>query len=295
MRKKIRQLIRCGNYFGTKLRDDHLPSFSAHAGFFIIVSFFPFFMFLLTMFKYLPITESDLLSLIRNYIPASISAIPIKIVEELFADVSGTFISITLVATLWSASKGFYAIMQGLNSVYGIRETRNVIKLLALSILYTVIFAFMILATLIVLVFGNQILNTLAEYFPRIIHMLELIGLMQLIIPLLILTLFFLCMFRAIPNRPTTFRRELPGAFASSTGWIIFSRIYSIYIDQMGRMSNTYGSLAAIIFFMLWLYACMYIIFLGAELNVFLYEYKVEEKNLEQIICDYEKKTGDHF
>ena len=63
----------------------------------------------------------------------------------------------------------------------------------------------------------------------------------------------------------------------SATGWLGFSYLYSFYIDRMANYSATYGSLTAVVLCMIWLYACMYIMFIGAELNVVAAEPSVRE------------------
>lgn len=60
---------------------------------------------------------------------------------------------------------------------------------------------------------------------------------------------------------------HLPGAVFSSLGWILFSYFYSLYIKWFPRSSYVYGSLAAVVFFLLWLYFCMSILLWGAEIN----------------------------
>ena len=63
---------------------------------------------------------------------------------------------------------------------------------------------------------------------------------------------------------------QFPGAIFATFGWSLFSFVYSIYISYFSNFSSTYGSLAAIVLIMLWLYICMNITLLGAEINVFL-------------------------
>lgn len=293
----LHQAVRTINYFGTRLRDDYVPSFSAHTAFFIIISFFPFTMFLLTMLKYLPFSETHLLTAINNNLPASISSLLVGIVNEVYQDTSGAFISITLLTTLWSASKGFYAITRGMNSIYGIRETRNFFHLSLLSIFYTILFAVLLIATMGILVFGNIIFKACAAHFPWFQHSQGLVKLVKLVLPPIILTIFFLFLFRVIPNRKSTIRQEFPGAFFSAIGWIVFSHLFSFYIDNMGNFSNTYGSLTAIILFMLWLYICICILFTGAEINVTLKAYHEAGDNVKTLIQQYDetiqKKYGD--
>lgn len=288
-KNKLRQVIHAIDYFGTKLRDDCVPSFSAHTAFFIIISFFPFTMFLLTMLRYLPFSETYLLTAINNNLPASISSLLITIVQEVYQDTSGAFISLTLLTTLWSASKGFYAITRGMNSIYGIRETRNFIHLSLLSIFYTVLFAVLLIATMGIFVFGNIIFKACAAHFSWLQNAQGLIQLGKLIFPPIVLTIFFLVLFRVIPNRKSTIRQEFPGALFSAVGWIVFSHLFSFYIDNMGNFSNTYGSLTAVILFMLWLYFCICILFTGFEINVALKAYHEAGNDVKDLIEQYDE------
>ena len=102
-----------------------------------------------------------------------------------------------------------------------------------------------------------------------------------------ILILFFLVLYMFVPNRKSKILYELPGAIATSAGWIGFSYLYSFYIDHMSNFTNTYGSLTAVVLLMLWLYACMYMLLLGGELNVYLRSFYKKKENIVE-----ENKTG---
>lgn len=265
--KKLYQTLRTAS---RKISDDLVPSFSAQAAFFIIISFFPFVMFLLTLIKFIPLTESELLILIRNILPKGIDTYVVSLLYDIYVQPTSTIISITAITTLWSASRGFIAIVKGLNVIYGIKETRNYIKLRIISAFYTLAFAVIILVSLALLVFGNRIVLIITANFPLINnYAIAVIGL-RTIISLGLYTLFFLLLYVVIPNRKTKFMNELPGAIIAGVGWMSFSFLYSIYIDNFGKFSSMYGSLTAIVLCMLWLYFCMYILFIGAEANVLL-------------------------
>ena len=105
---------------------------------------------------------------------------------------------------------------------------------------------------------------------------------MRATVLLAILLFFFLIMYIVLPNRKTSLIYELPGAILSSLGWIGFSYGFAFYIDNMANFSYVYGSLTAIVLLLLWVYFCMYILFIGAEVNYFLYNYineKIEKKD----------------
>lgn len=230
--------------FLTQLRDDFISAFAAQAAFFIILSFIPFIMFLFTLLNFFPLDEG-----ILTRLPAGI--------------LSGT-------AALWSASRGTLALVRGLNAVYKHKETRNYFHIRALSMVYTLCFAALLIVTLILLVFGNRLYDWVMSQLPILKDLAFLIMSLRSLGTIIILTLFFLLLYLVIPNRKSRLLKELPGAILAAGGWMGFSFLFSFYIDHGPNASFAYGSLTTLAFSMLWLYFCMYILFVGAEINVFL-------------------------
>jgi membrane protein len=77
-------------------------------------------------------------------------------------------------------------------------------------------------------------------------------------------------MYKSLPSRKIKFIDQIPGAVITSAGWVSFSILFSFFVDNFSNYANIYGSLTAIIVLMLWMYICMYIMFIGAELNCIL-------------------------
>ena len=75
----------------------------------------------------------------------------------------------------------------------------------------------------------------------------------------------------------------LPGAISCSIGWMITSSIFAIYFNTSHSFTYMYGSLAGIMMIMLWLYTCMYQLFLGAELNNLLHPESISGDTAEDI------------
>lgn len=274
------------NFF-RKSREDHVAAYAGQATLFILISFFPFLMFLLTLIRYLPITESNIMIIIDYMFPNNISPMFIRVIAEAYDKGSATIMSITAVTALWSASRGFIALARGLNCVYGIKETRGYLKTRIASALYTLVFALILVITLVFLVFGNRLYVWLGDVFPIIKDTALIIISLRAVVGLAILVIFFIILFLAIPNRKSKLMDELPGAIVAAGGWMGFSYLYSFYIDNMANMSNTYGSLAAIIFLVLWLYFCMYILFIGGEINDVL-----ASKSIQDLLKSPEKYEG---
>ena len=234
-------------------------------------------MFLLTLLNYLPVSVNEVQQLMTDQLPATINSVLTPLVDELMQKASGTLRSVTVIIALWSASRGALALSRGLNAVYQERETRNYFFLRITSVLYTLVFAFLLIAALILLVFGNLLYQFILVRLPFLGDLAFVIISMRSLITMGVLTIFFLILYLAVPNRKSRLLHELPGAILSAAGWLGFSYLFSFYIDHMGNYSYLYGSVAALAICMLWLYACMYILFIGAEINVILSHPEIRE------------------
>lgn len=279
----IKSTFRLINLLSKKIQEDHIAAYSAQAAFFIIISFFPFIMLLLSIIKFFPLEESAMLKLFTQIFPTAVDAMIVSVINQIYdSATSSTVISITAITALWSAGKGFLAIMKGLNAVYEIKETRQNILLRLIAAFYTLMFAIMLTTTMVMFVFGNRLYYWIEQKFPKLMDTALVIISLRTILGLIILIVFFLVIYIVIPNRKAKIISELPGGMFCAAGWMGFSYAFSYYIDNFSNYSATYGSLTAIVLFMLWMYFCMYLLFLGAELNL-LFENKAFIQKLKQL------------
>ncbi|MGO5358492.1 YihY/virulence factor BrkB family protein [Anaerofustis sp. LCP19S3_F7] len=268
------QVIKDIKGFIQKLSDDLIYTFAAQTAFFMMFSFVPLIMIIVLLVQYLPFSQAELISISVHIFPQALSSFITSLFKGLYINYSGTVLFITFITLIWSASKGIYAISKGLNMIYKTDDDRNYIHIRGVSLIYTICFGLIILSIIILLIFGINIVKFLESklFFISSIHInYSYFG------GLLLLSIIFLIMFCFLPKRKFKIREEIPGAIFSAAGWIVFSVLYSLYITRVGVNSLIYGSLSAVILFMLWLYFCMYIIFLGGEINVILQKYNVKK------------------
>lgn len=261
-------------YLIKKLKEHAVSAFSAQTAFFSMMSFFPFSMLLMTLIQYLPITENALVAVVRQMLPGEINTYVISLIGEIYSHSATTIISLSVIAAIWSASKGFLGIINGFNFIHGLTETRNYLKLRLTAAFYTLIFAVILVVTLMILVFGNRIFLQVLAHIPVLQELGLLIISIRSIAGLGLLFIFFLALYIFVPNQKSGFFAEAPGAAIASIGWVGFSYAYSVYIDHFVNF-NTYGSLTVIVLTMLWLYICMYILFIGCEINETLRQTKL--------------------
>lgn len=276
-----------------QLLDTAISAYAGQAAFMLILSFFPFIMFLLALLRYMPLSPEILIAAVESFFPTSFRDFMTNIINEIYHTQSATLLPVTVVIALWLGSRSFLSIIYGLNSVYKIPETRGYITLRLWAVFYTLLFAILIIASLVLLVFGNQLFYHLTRRFPLITHILLPIISFRSAGSFLIMLFFFTGMYVLIPNhnfhkRPATFPlpdsasrgvstgepitvlSQLPGALLATAGWLSFSYLYSFYVDHISNYASFYGTMTMIALLMVWLYACMYILFFGGWLNDFL-------------------------
>lgn len=254
------------NYFMKKCKRDKINAYAAQSAFFIILSMIPFLMVFSSLLQYTAVTESMLLEIMRRIMPEYLSPFFISLVDEVYNRSMG-IISVTAVVAIWSAAKGVQYMADGFNSVNNLEETRNWFVLRFWAVVYTVVFLIAIVLTLLVLVFGNSLHELATQHVPIFGWASELLSHLKGLFMLAFLTLFFDIVFTTLPNRRLTFKGQLPGAFICSIAWYLFSFGVSVYVDYFNGFSM-YGSLTTIALVMLWLYFCMYIMMISAEINV---------------------------
>ena len=254
--------------FSRRIRDDHVSAFAAQSAYFILMSIIPILLLMMTMIRYLPITQEDLAHMFFTVVPEAFQGLFSLIVSEVYTK-SFAVVPLTAVFAAWSASKGIMSLYGGLNTIYHVPIVPNYIISRLWSAIYTILFIVAVLLTLVLMVFGTTIQEQLINHFPMIANVTGFFVHFRFLITLTVLTLVFLVMYVILPNRRASFKSQIPGAEISSVAWLLFSYCFSLYVRFSKGISQMYGSMTTIMFLMLWLYFCMGILLIGAEINAY--------------------------
>jgi len=251
--------------------NDDLLSTGAVVTFFLLLSFSPFLVFLITLITYIPmINIQDSIEVLTAFMPANAYEILRDIVSQIIANRSGTLLSFGMLFTLWLSSSGVSSLIRGINRAYDQEETRPFWKILAVSLYFTIVLAAAIILSLLLIVFG-KILGTHILYFfgfPDV--SLEIWNYVRYSIALITSILVLVSLYHNTPNCRLRFREVMPGAIAASIGWVIISIAFSYYANNLGNYLKEYGSLSGIIALLTWIYLSSIIILMGAEINASL-------------------------
>ena len=256
-----------------KVGEMEIPTHASHACYFIVLSAFPALLLAVGVLRYTPLEAADLMNLLEGSLPDALEPYIWRIVSGTFENASTAVVSLSAVLALWSAGRGMHGLLNGLNSVYGVLEKRSWIQIRITSVFYTVLFLLVLLLTAVLHVFGDTINTWLdASGNPLIYRWMGWLdwGFFAVVAAQ---TLLFTAMFMFLPDKRNGFRESLPGALFGSLGWMTFSGLFSLYVDNFDRYTNIYGSVYAVALTMLWLYMCVSIVFYGAVLNRLLKEY----------------------
>ena len=266
----MNSIIKSIKYVSRKANASKIGAYSAQTAFFMFLSFIPLMVLVLSLLNQIHSSIEVLTLVTESFTPNVITSFFEAYADEIASESNKTLTIASTVVLLWSASKGIFAIIGGLNSVYECKETRNYFVLRVVAMFYTIMFVAVLIGTISLLLFGNRVYFLFSRLFPEIKDYLYFATTFRYFFGFFILVLFFSLVYKKLPNDKRAFKSQIPGACIASAGWICFSVIFSIFVDNFNSFSNVYGSLTTITAMMLWLYICMLIFFFGAETNVIL-------------------------
>lgn len=259
-----------------------IPLHAANACYFIVLAVFPALLLLLSLLSYTPLDVEVLAEMVSGLFPKALLAGAEELILLTYDNTSGTLVGVSVLTALWSASRGIYGVLTGLNAIYGVSEGRSYLHTRFISVVYMFAFLVVLILTLALHVFGTSLLALMERFaHPAVLFLGEIIDFRFLLL-LVLQTAFFTAMFMVLPNKRNGFWESLPGALLASGGWLVFSNLFSIYVEHFATLTNVYGSVYAVALSMLWLYCCMSIVFYGGALNVLLSKWKKQGKNVSE-------------
>ena len=256
-----------------------IPVYAANAGFFILLSLFPALVLTLSLLRYTGLQVSSLVEVLGTILPEALMDTVAELVLLTYEKSTGALVGISALTALWSASKGVYGLLTGLNRVYGVSEDRGWLYTRCISVLYTFVFLAVLLLTLIVHVFGGTILALLPISRVRLVRVLGRIVDFRFLLLLTVQTAVFMLIFAFLPNGRNRLRDTIPGAVLASLGWLVISGAFSVYVERFASLKNIFGSVYTLALAMLWLYFCLCLIFYSAALN----QYLENRKNIDNL------------
>lgn len=253
------------------LPTQEIQTYGGSTAFFFLLAAIPFAMFLLALIHYTPLSHVDLIHHISITVPPTVQPLVDSIFQDIKSNGSATLLSVSVLTAIYTATRGVFALMKGMNVMYGVKDDRPPLLKWIIAGIYTIITVLLLLSTGVLLVLADSIREWITKTFPKIAALVEFIINVRMTTMLIVMIFFFLLIYLVLPNRRSRLLYQLPGAVFSALGWVISSFAFSFYLEHFANYSQIYGSLTTIIIAMIWVYMLMSILFIGALVNVVWY------------------------
>lgn len=245
---------------------------AAQLSYYFLLALFPLLVFLVTLLGYFAQEGSQLRSSLLNYLGTVMPDSAITLVHATLDEISdakgGGKLSFSLLAALWLASSGMGAISDTLNVAYDAKETRSWWRVRLVSIALTVGLTILIMAALLIVLYGGRIGDGLAATLGYSALFGIFWRIVQWPIVLVFVFLTFELIYHFAPNLPgRSWRWLTPGGIVAVGLWLSVSFGFRFYLHFFNSYSRTYGSLGALIVLMLWFYLTGIAVLLGGEIN----------------------------
>jgi membrane protein len=254
--------------------DEHLFVFAAGLSYYFVLSLFPLLVSMASLLAYVPIPHlfEGLLTLMARLVPGDGMSLVRNIVSDVITHKHKHFLTLGLVLTIWTASSGFAAIIDGLDVVYRVRETRPVWKTRPIALGLTLLAGSLLLVAVGLMVEGTYVgiwfagkfdLNRASFAAWRYLRWGTIIVFAVFAVELL---------YHFGPDVKQRFRDSLTGAIIAVMTWIGLSYLLGSFLRHFENLDRTYGQLGAAIGLYVWFYLSGFAILVGGEINFLLGE-----------------------
>lgn len=256
----------------TEFQDDSLTDWAAALTYYGVLSIFPGVLVLISLLGLLGESATEGVKDTVN------QAVPDDSIRQIITEAIGTAdrngglaslaAIIGLVAAFWSASGYIGAFMRASNTIYDVPEGRPIWKTLPIRLGVTAVIGVLLLASAVIVVFTGRLAESVGDVIGLGSTAVAVWDVAKWPVLLILVSLMFAILYWASPNaRHGGFRWVSPGGVLAVVIWLVISGLFALYVSNFGSYNKTYGTLAGVIIFLVWLWLSNIAILLGAEFD----------------------------
>ena len=181
-------------------KKDNITEYAYRMTYQLLLSFFPFLAFLMTVISFAQLDFSMLIYSTESFFPKEVYELIYNITSETKAGQRSNWLSFSALFALYAGSGGFRAIMEGANRVTSSYKRRGVLLEFALSVVWALLFSFAITSALLGIVFGQKIVHRLSVILPFALNE-DVLNILRLILPIIFVFILFLMINMFVPSR----------------------------------------------------------------------------------------------
>lgn len=246
---------------------------SAQLAFYAVLAMAPFLVVLTSLAAFAPSPDATqrLLFRARDFMPPEAYELVARVAEDLVERRSATLFTVSLVTSLWSASRAANSLRLSLNDAHQVKETRPWLRQQWLAVVLTIGGAVLLIASVVAVALGSSALSALAEAFGVELGRGSAVW-MALRWPLALSSFVLLAAlaFRVLPDARPPQRAIWPGALVATFLFLTSSRLFTLYVEGVADFGPTYGALTGGVLLLLWAWLSANAFLLGGEVTAAL-------------------------
>jgi membrane protein len=254
---------------------------AAAIAYFALFSLFPFTLLSISIASFAmgPLINQQLILQKLEFVAPALGQLLGQNLDEIIR-ARGPITGVALIGLVWASSTIFYTLTQTLNGIWSNKRRRPVWKRRGLAILFVLAF---VGPALILASFAGSLIASLRIQLPD--QILPIAGGISFVVAILLDVVLFLLLYILLPHGASTWREIFPGALAAGLLWEVAKKAFLIFVSSYISVSNlVYGSVSAIIAFLIWAYLSGIIFLFGAFLSVTYFEFKQQQKEAVRAI-----------
>lgn len=254
--------------FIKRVRDNELWNVAAQLSFYLLLSFFPLMIGIVSLLDYFPAGVESLMNTLESFLPDP-AFLLVSENQEIFSGLRGGMFSVGFFTTLWIATRGSKAIYKSLNQSYPTEKRRFWVVYL-ISFCITLSLILFVVLSLTVILLSNRFLLQFVGNAPLIFWLSQARIWGMFVVFVLALS----AIYAFVPRIKLRLKDVLPGAIIATLLWIVCTVGFEIYVNNFGNYTLVYGTLGGFVVLLFWLYLVSFALLLGNEINAFLYQQK---------------------
>jgi membrane protein len=255
----------------TEFRDDNLTDWAAALTYYGIVALFPALIALVSILGLIGQSATKpLLDNLGSFAPGPAHQILENALNGLTQSRGGAGIlfAVGLAGALWSASGYIGAFIRASNAIWDVEEGRPIWRVVPLRLFVTIVMLILLAASAVAVVVTGPLADRVGKLLGIGGAAVTTWDIAKWPLLVLVVSVMFSILYYASPNvRQPGFRWVTPGGIVAVIAWMVASAAFGLYVANFGSYNKTYGSLGAIIIFLVWLWISNVAILFGAELN----------------------------
>jgi membrane protein len=249
---------------------------SAAIAYFALLSLFPIALLSISIASFGPWMDQQIILQRLEFIAPALGQLLGNNIDEIIRT-RGPVSGLALAGLIWSASTIFYMLTQTLNDIWEYKYRRPVWKRRGLAILFVLAF---VGPALFLASFASSLMSSILTQLPN--QITPVVSVFGFIVTTLLNVALFMLLYILLPHGASTWREILPGAIAAGLIWEIAKKTFLLFVTIYVSMSNlVYGSVSAIIAFLIWAYLSGHIFLFGAYLSMAYHQIKLQKQEAD--------------